>query len=125
MSGQNNAMKIRPRFSVRTLAIFVTLVCAYFGVWEVTKRLAIPDPTVEIQPANGVYIIKQPTEGKLIHTKDSGVAAVITASSPAPFVIRTHELVVEEKVGRVKQITRFYLWLLGPTIKLPIEWDGE
>jgi hypothetical protein len=31
-------MKLRPRFSVRTLAIFVTLVCAYFGVWEATKK---------------------------------------------------------------------------------------
>ena len=27
-------MRFRPRFSVRTLAIFVTLVCAYFGAWE-------------------------------------------------------------------------------------------
>ncbi len=28
----------RPRFTVRTLAIVVTLVCAYFGAWESTKR---------------------------------------------------------------------------------------
>ena len=31
-------MKFRPRFSVRTLAIFVTLVCCYFAAWEATKR---------------------------------------------------------------------------------------
>jgi hypothetical protein len=29
---------LRPRFSLRTLAILVTLVCAYFGAWEATKR---------------------------------------------------------------------------------------
>jgi hypothetical protein len=27
-------MKIRPRFSLRTLAIAVALVCVYFGSWE-------------------------------------------------------------------------------------------
>ncbi len=32
----------RPRFSIRTLAIFVTLVCAYFGAWEATKRYGTP-----------------------------------------------------------------------------------
>jgi hypothetical protein len=29
---------LRPRFSIRTLAIVVTLVCAYFGAWEATKK---------------------------------------------------------------------------------------
>ena len=28
----------RPRFSVRTLAIFVTLVCVYLGAWAATKK---------------------------------------------------------------------------------------
>jgi hypothetical protein len=31
-------MKFRPRFTVRTLAIVVTLACAYFGAWEATVR---------------------------------------------------------------------------------------
>ena len=31
-------MKLRPRFALRTLVVIVTLVCAYFGAWEVTKR---------------------------------------------------------------------------------------
>ena len=34
-------MKFRPRFSLRTLAIVVTLVCAYFGAWEATKKYGI------------------------------------------------------------------------------------
>jgi hypothetical protein len=32
--------KWRPRFSVRTLAIVVTLVSAYFGTWDATERFA-------------------------------------------------------------------------------------
>ena len=34
-------MKFRPRFSVRTLAIVVMLVCAYFSAWEATKRYGV------------------------------------------------------------------------------------
>jgi hypothetical protein len=30
----------RPRFTVRTLAIFITLICLFFGGWEGTKRRA-------------------------------------------------------------------------------------
>ncbi len=33
-------MRVYPRFSVRTLAIFVTLACAYFACWGPTKRPA-------------------------------------------------------------------------------------
>jgi hypothetical protein len=31
-----------PRFSLRSLALVVTLACAYFGAWEATKRHGIP-----------------------------------------------------------------------------------
>jgi hypothetical protein len=48
----------------------------------------------------------------------------MTASAPAPFVIRTKELVVDVKMGRVKPVTRYYLWLFT-TIKLPIELEAE
>ena len=110
-------MKFRPRFSVRTLAIVVTLVCLYFGAWDLTKRRGIPDQTVEMPG----YIVHQPTTGRLIHIKDSGVAAVVTAGSPAPFAIWTEELLVDEKTGNIKHVRRHYVWLLGPMIKLPVE----
>lgn len=116
-------MKFRPRFSVRTLAIFVTLVCAYFAAWEATKRWGIPDSTVDIPRTGSGYTVRQPTKGRLIHTRNTGVAAVITAGSPAPFVIRTEELVVDVEVGRIKHVMRYYLWFFGPTIKLPFESD--
>jgi hypothetical protein len=30
--------RFSPRFSIRTLAIFLTLVCVYFGAWKETER---------------------------------------------------------------------------------------
>jgi hypothetical protein len=32
--------RLRPRFSLRTVAVIVALVCAYFGALDVTKRHA-------------------------------------------------------------------------------------
>ena len=52
--------RFRPHFSVRTTAIVVTLVCAYFGVWEAMKR----------------HLPKYPV-GVLVHL-----------TSPIPFVFR-------------------------------------
>ena len=37
-SPHDKAKRWRPRFSVRTLAIIVTLVCVYLGLWEATKK---------------------------------------------------------------------------------------
>src|SRR6185436_2058202 len=34
-------MKWRPRFSLRTLLVLVTLTCIYFAAWEVTKRKGV------------------------------------------------------------------------------------
>ena len=34
-------MKFRPRLSIRTLAIIVALVGAYFGAWPLTKNYGI------------------------------------------------------------------------------------
>ena len=110
-------MKFRPQFSVRTLAIVVTLVCLYFGAWDLTKRWGIPDNTVEMPG----YVVRQPTTGRLIHTKDSGVAAVVTAGSPAPFVIWTEELWVDANTGNIKHVMRHYIWLFGPEVMLPLE----
>src|SRR5687768_10082779 len=31
-----------PKYSVRALAIFITIACIYLGFWDVTKRFGIP-----------------------------------------------------------------------------------
>jgi len=37
----------RPRFSVRTLVVLVTLVCVYFGSWAALKDIAVEDAKQE------------------------------------------------------------------------------
>ena len=43
----DKAKRWQPRFSVRTLAIIVTLVCCYFGAWEATNRHGVPKTQLE------------------------------------------------------------------------------
>ena len=82
----------RPRFSVRTLAIVVTLVCAYFGAWEATKKWGVP--------ANSFL-------------KDG---RSVTASSPAPFMIRYD--IGDEPFGGLS--ARLYVvWPLSTSLEPP------
>ena len=85
--------RFRFRFSVRTLAIFVTLVCAYFGAWEATKRYGVP-PKSEL--------------------RFGGVA-----SSPAPFLIRYEEDVSGDFYFHYER--HYYIWFFGLKIKLPLD----
>ena len=70
-SERTTQLRFRFRFTVRTLAIFVTLVCAYFGAWEATKRYGVPD----MRPRAGIVVgLRAPKYGWL------------EAGSPMPFV---------------------------------------
>jgi hypothetical protein len=86
-------MRFRSRFSMRTLVIFVTLVCAYFGAWEATR-------------VHGVHDVRH--------------RALLSANSVtaiAPLTVRTHA----QYLCQPDPETRYYLWLFGPTIKLHFE----
>jgi hypothetical protein len=85
---------LRPRFSLRTLAIVVTLVCAYFGAWEATKRWGIAQ-----LPHSDGYPQKY---------------------SPLPFVVTEVGIFASMWRGPNR---RYHLWL-GPTIRLPFEVEG-
>ena len=91
-------MKLRPRFSVRMLAIFVTLVCAYFGAWEATKRFGVP--------------AIERLRNRLGHERD-----FIRCNSPVPFVVKWE---ADDPFDDTPPSV-LYLWLFGPTIKLPFE----
>lgn len=80
------------RFSLRSLLIVVTVLCAYLATW--------------------------------MPTATRGVSAVVNGSqgwhagSPIPLVVGVDQA-VEQGVTR-----RYYVWLLGPVIKLPFESQG-
>src|SRR5688572_5312529 len=89
--------RFRPRFSIRTLAIVVTLVCAYFGAWEATKRHGI---------------------------SDMGADPLGEVESPMPFIVRQDEIISTDSV-KYATPRRYYFWFFGAKIKLPYEttWD--
>jgi hypothetical protein len=97
----------RPHFSVRTMAIFVTLVCAYFACWEATKRHA------------------KKLGGLKSQISDELQVKIVRASSSAPLVIR-EELgwsywprgIGEGGVFPDRSV-RYSVWLFGPKFAIP------
>ena len=99
-------MRFRPRFTVRTLAIVVTLVCAYFGAWELTQRCGSEPPhsrTVYIESQEKPIILWESPE-----------------YSPAAFIIRRQEWdYISLDMATEKYC--YYLWLFGVRYKLPFQ----
>ena len=119
-------MRFRPHFSLRTLAILVTLVCAYLAAWEATKRYGVSQIVADAKPSSIVISCRSPTpclvqiearalgylqttveleKGKDEVTITQGPDGIISGTdAPDIFVSR-----------------RYYVWLFGPTIMLPFE----
>ncbi len=97
--------KLSPRFSLRTLLVLVTLVCVYFGCWEITKRYGVP----------------------AVDSMDNG----ILVSSPMPFVVGCYRL-YDKYYGRHDKWEfrrEHYLWIFGFSVRTPFSWvigdDGD
>jgi hypothetical protein len=103
-------MRFCPRFSVRTLAIVVTLVCVYFGAWEATKRYGINidlDWPARRTVLNALGDSTGPPQIRLLWGYETSPAALIIVS--------------DEPISKRK----YYLWLFGPRFKLPYESNWE
>ena len=82
--------RFRPKFSIRTLAIFVTLVCAYFGAWEATKKYATYDHKAYAQ--TGRVVALSPDGG--VRCPDGEITYIVYGiRTPAPFLLIQAELV--------------------------------
>ena len=86
--------RFRPRFSIRTLAIIVTLVCCYAACWGPTNRRGLDD----------VFIIF----GEDIDSWPIGRAN-------APLVVSL------DKVRGYHMQRHYYFWFFGYVAKLPYE----
>jgi hypothetical protein len=96
-------MRFRPRFSVRTLAIFVTLVCVYFAAWEATKTSGVIDilpsaPSHENLISPIPLVLSRDVNGERNYWRDSNTYV---------------------SQGYVRR--QYFIWLFGPIIKLPYE----
>lgn len=102
--------RLRVRFTVRTLAIFVTLICAYFGAWDATKRYGVV-AAIEAHSFAAINVGEIPKP-----TSREGV------SSPAPLLIRCEDYEYPNYCP-----VRYYVWLFGViNVKLPwpFIWDA-
>src|SRR5688572_26496760 len=105
-------MRFRPRFSVRTLAILVTLVCAYFGAWEATKRFA-----KNYGELSRIHWPLHPPRYPPLHPQPQDYY-VHESYSPLPFI-------VAQKGQRYQRVwefrRRYYIWLFGRMFAIPYE----
>jgi hypothetical protein len=119
-------MRFRPRFSVRALAIAVTLVCVYFATWGPTSRAAEKVyPTV-------VFSNGERFTGKLLGrdkryqelcAKSVNHTRIVYAESPAPLFITQYEqdMILESQGQPIPRVLRHYIWLIGLRIRLPFD----
>jgi len=97
-------LRWRPKFSVRTLVVAVTLLCCYAACWGPTQSRGITD--VE----NHVFWGGQSPRGQ------ARVYGVNTSSS-LPLIVATD--VSSDPPG--KDVRAYYLWLFGFVVKMPFE----
>ncbi len=99
----------RPRFSVRTLVIVVTLVCCYAACWGPTKKWGVVDVT-KYRAA--------PWADRL------GLSPVfVPATATAPLILVVDKTTMAY-LGAPRETTRhYYFWFFGYVAKLPYERD--
>jgi hypothetical protein len=111
-----------PRFSLRTLAIVVTLVCCYAACWGPTKTRGVSDVVRHVDPErakrmSGARVIISPNGTRLRPVSPSwisptwGTSATFGESATMPLL-----------VGINFNATRhYYFWFFGYVAKLPYE----
>ena len=121
---QARTKSLRLRFSVRTLAIFVTLICLYFGLWPWVKDKALLDVAEFAQRqtlANYQTVVQGSTQN------DTLPAVVLDFHEPStviPFVISGRQWdfrVRKTKPQAVYSGRRYYVWFFGLKVRLPYE----
>src|SRR5688572_20834268 len=91
------------RFSLRTLAILVTLLCAYLACWVPTKRYA------ESRTGAGWNEGEEPYwRWRRVHK----------ATAPLPLLVCEDQFGGNGKSGTRVYPTRYYVWLFGPKVML-------
>ena len=98
MTNPPTPKRFRPRFSIRTLAILLTLVCCYAACWGPTKTRGVADVTAYI---------------------DDPMSLGWNASANTPFVVGIDVLEMEHTKRR------YYFWFFGYVAKLPYEREIE
>ena len=102
-SERDKTKRWRPRFSVRTLVIVVTLVCCYAACWGPTKRHGVAALAHEYELTDDIRF-------------HSGPVGIFHTSAAAPLIVRQDEDFFIDCLTR-----RYYFWFFGYVAKLPYE----
>ncbi|MDP6555710.1 MAG: hypothetical protein QGG71_13660 [Pirellulaceae bacterium] len=92
----------RPRFSVRTLAIIITLVCCYAACWVPTKTRGVPD-----------------VQGRVLSANQFGKNNNVSATVPLIVGIEEDGDWSQPWTAPIRRC--YYLWFFGYVAKLPYE----
>ena len=98
----------RPRYSVRTIVIVVTMTCCYAACWSATKQQGVSD--VYRFTANQLH-----EQGRSFALDmQSPMSEFLDASAPVPFIVGLDAF-------RTKEPRRYYFWFFGYVATLPYE----
>jgi len=113
MTTQPNPKRWRPRFSVRTLVILVTLVCCYAACWGPTKTRGVKDV---VEQVNGPqYDANSPVDDETLLGASIVRPVGLNTSTTIPLVVG----IDENYRGGVSR--HYYFWFFGYVAKLPFE----
>ena len=105
----------RPRFSVRTLVVLVTVVCCYAACWGPTKRQGVIDALrCEIDLTDKNYESEWLTDenNELVEP----FLQLFDAKATMPLVVGVTPSIRQRR-------RRYYFWFFGYVAKLPYERD--
>jgi hypothetical protein len=110
----DKAKRWRPRFSVRTLAIVVTLVCVYLACWHATKTRGVDDVARHVAVMGAQKCEKYGVDGDALSELQRVDAFGATAN--VPFIVDVPPvLLLYDRC--------YYFWFFGYVAKLP--WSGS
>lgn len=107
-SQHDKSKRWRPKFSVRTLAIVMTLMCCYAACWSATKRQGVTD--VYRFAANQLH-----EQGRSFALDfQNFMPEHLNASATMPFIVGLDSF-------RTQKLRRYYFWFFGYVARLPFE----
>ena len=108
MTTMQRTKRFRPRFSIRTLAIVITLACCYAACWGPTKRRGFE------AVYNAGYRLSESSEPR-------GFVLKGTERLPAPLIVVATR--IQDNDGETSLFRSYYFWFFGFVTKLPWERD--
>jgi hypothetical protein len=115
------ASRFRIRFSVRAMIVFVTLIGAYFGAWEATKKWGVQDLVMRQNPEFvRLALLREGLDPDAAWPNEwsNSIRQANVCTAPVPFVVS--EIQMDGIQLDRFFIRRYYLWFFGKLVELPI-----